>query len=217
MGRIPSSAPHFLYLTWGDNENIIRDPTKELVTWLEANPPPGLAWSHRYYPKDDHGSTPHRSLYDGLEVIFDGFRMQYAVDGVEQEFQLADVEAHYAELSRRYGYTVRPSSDAIDWTANTLAKRGDLDAAVELLLRNVREYPYLADAHRSLGEALEKAGRLEDALLEYGQALRLALESESPYGDPVEDYRKRAAKIEREARRKKSLSRRRFAVASSRR
>ena len=71
IGRIEPSAPHFLYLSWGDNESIIREPTEELVRWLSQNPPPGITWSHRYYAGDDHGSPPHRSLYDGLERLFE--------------------------------------------------------------------------------------------------------------------------------------------------
>jgi tetratricopeptide (TPR) repeat protein len=191
-------VPHFLYLSWGDNENIIRDPTQDVVTWLEQNPPPGLTWRHRYYKGDDHGSTPHRTLYDGLEAIFDGFRMTHAIDDVDQEFSLADVEAHYEKLSRKYGYKVHPSSEAIAWCARSLAKKGEKDAAIDLLRRNVGEYPYLADAHASLARALEEAGRLEDALFEFGEALRLGVENEHPYGDPIESYRDRAAKIREE-------------------
>lgn len=68
-------------------------------------------------------------------------------------------------------------------------------AALELLRRNVREYPWLADVHEQLGEALEKLGRPEEALLSYRQALRLSIGNENAYNDPISDYRRHVNKL----------------------
>lgn len=194
MGRIPDGR-HYLRLTWGDKENDIRDSTQELVDWLKANPPGGVQWDSHYYPGDDHSTTPHRSLYDGMEALFAGWTPRYEIDDVKQKNDLAAIETHYAALSRKYGYTVQPSAYAIYQVSETLMENKEHAAALELLRRNVREYPWLADVHEQLGEALEKLGRPEEALLSYRQALRLSIGNENAYNDPISDYRRHVNKL----------------------
>jgi predicted alpha/beta superfamily hydrolase len=185
----------FLYLTWGDNEKVISETTQRLVDWLKANTPANLEWAHRYYPGDDHGTTPHRSLYDGLEKLFAGWTIPLEVDDVEQPLDLAAIEAHAAALSARYGYPIKPNPWAIGELADRLLEAKKPDEALALLRRNVREYPWSADAHEQLGRALEKLERPEEALLAYGEALRLGVDDESAYGDPEAEYREHVRKL----------------------
>ncbi|MBL8266701.1 alpha/beta hydrolase, partial [Steroidobacter sp.] len=44
------SAPPALFVSWADNEENIRVSTEKLVKALTRKPPPGLRWTHRYYP-----------------------------------------------------------------------------------------------------------------------------------------------------------------------
>jgi hypothetical protein len=53
----------------------------------------------------DHDTTPHRSLYDGLESIFRGWTPS---EKLLESGDLAALEKHYAELSRRFGYGIAP-------------------------------------------------------------------------------------------------------------
>lgn len=194
LGSIPA-GPHFLRLTWGDNENIIRDSTAELIEWLKANPPPNLQWSQRYYAGDDHGTTPHRSHYDGLEELFANWRPRFESDDVRQKLDLAAVEAHYANLSQQYGFPVKPTANAIEHVAEGLMEKKDHAAALELRRRNVREYPWRADVHAALGDTLVELNRPEEARREYDQALQLQLQDESPYLDAVAGYRNKLKKL----------------------
>lgn len=194
IGRIPAGR-HYLRLTWGDNENTIRDSTTELVQWLEANPPAGVQWSHRYYPGDDHGTTPHRSLYDGLEALFADWRLEFEIDDKPRELDLAAVEAHYARLSEKYGFLVKPTADAIGHVAGDLTKRKEHVAALELRRRNVRDYPWEPGVYAELGDVLAELNRPEEARRAYEQALQLQLEGESPYQDPLDAYREKLKKL----------------------
>jgi predicted alpha/beta superfamily hydrolase len=194
IGKVPAGR-NFLYLTWGDNEKNISDTTQALVDHLKAHPPANLQWSHRYYPGDDHGTTPHRSLYDGFEALFPDWALQFEINDVAQKFDLAAVESHYAKLSQRYGYTIKPSASAIGELADQLLEARQSEPALELLRRNVREYPWLTDVHVELADALEQQGRPEEALRSYEQALRLAVEDEHPYEDPVAEYRAKVRKL----------------------
>jgi predicted alpha/beta superfamily hydrolase len=194
LGAIPPGR-HFLRLTWGDNENVIRDSTTELVQWLTANPPPGVQWSQHYYPGDDHGTTPLRSHYDGLEALFANWRPRFEIDDVKQTFDLAAIEAHYANLSQQYGFPVKPTTEAIDFLASGLEERKDLTAALELRRRNLHDSPWRADVHAQIADLLVLLKRPEEARREYDQALQLRLQDDSPYDDPVAGYRDNIKKL----------------------
>ena len=186
----------WLFVSWGDNEDIISRTAGKLVGQLTANPVPGLRLEHRYYPGDDHLSTPHRSLYDALELLFAGWRMELQKNLEAQDVTLDQVEAHYAALSQRFGYPVPPSPHALNAVAQSLLKAKENEQALAVLRRNVRYYPYLAVTHLQLGEALQKLNRKEEALLAYRDAVAAAVNDESPYGDPIEDYRQKVQALQ---------------------
>jgi hypothetical protein len=194
LGAIPP-GPHFLRLTWGDNENVIRDSTAELIEWLEANPPPNLQWSQHYYAGDDHGTTPLRSHYDGLEELFANWRLRYEIDDKKQEFDLATIEAHYAKLSQQYGFPIKPTAEAIDFLASGLEERKELTAALELRRRNLREYPWRSDVHAQIADLLALLNRPEEARREYDETLQLRLQEDSAYDDPVAGYLENLKKL----------------------
>jgi predicted alpha/beta superfamily hydrolase len=185
--------PPWLFVSWADHEENIRATTEKLVRALTANPPPALRWEHRYYPGEDHMSTPHRALYDALELLFTGWRMPQPVG---RSASLEEVEAHYAALSQRFGFRVAPSPAALGGVAYGLVEQKRPAEALDVLRRVAREYPYLAASHQALGEALEKMGRHEEARRAHEQAVRAALEDDSPYGDPVGEYRAKVRELE---------------------
>ncbi len=66
--------------------------------------------------------------------------------------------------------------------AFALLNQGDLDHAVNLLLRSIEVHP-IADAHAWLGWTYQRQGRLEDAIAECGKAIALDPELGNPYND----------------------------------
>ena len=52
--------------------------------------------------------------------------------------------------------------------------RDDVDGAIAFFRANVELYPASANVYDSLGEALERAGRLEEAVTSYAQAVKNA-------------------------------------------
>ncbi len=54
-----------------------------------------------------------------------------------------------------------------------LARRGQLDSAIELFREALRLQPQLAEAHESLARALASQGKREEAIQHYQEALRI--------------------------------------------
>lgn len=186
---------HFMYLSWGNHEPKLAPHVQSLVSWLQVNGPPALQWTHHYYPDETHGSNPAPSLYDGLEWLFADWRMPgqegywRAPPRPGEDFTLAQVQAHYAALSDRYGYTVAPSSESIQRVAYYQLARRQHDDAITLLARNERDHPDDFGASAALGDALEQAGRWDAASEAYTRALNLALDAGTPYKDQAERFR----------------------------
>lgn len=186
---------HFLYFSWGDDEESIRDSSQELVDWMRKQPLPSLEWVSRYYPGDDHGTTPLRTFYDGLEKLYAPWQLQ--VHDPEKR-PLAELETlaanHSAMLSERYGYPIPPSADTeyglVDW----LIENKRYDEALVRAKALQAKHPESRDSHGLISRILEKQGDAAGALAEY----RLSLPESSEYGN-VWDVKHRLETLEKAA------------------
>ena len=76
-----------------------------LIDFLKTNTN-GLAYSNKYYEKENHNSVPLLSEYDGLKFIFDF----YQVNLTEKDFAdstaliASTLKTHYAEVTKKMGY-----------------------------------------------------------------------------------------------------------------
>ncbi len=161
----------FLYMSMGDEGEGMLKPIQQLAQTLEQARPARLAWSYSYLENDHHGSTPHRTLYDGLEALFEDLRMTPAL---VRTGDLQKVEANFARLSKRLGFEVRPPEDSVNLMGYTLLQSGKVEAAITVFRRNVEWYGGSANVHDSLGEALEAGGQLEAARDSYKRAVELS-------------------------------------------
>jgi predicted alpha/beta superfamily hydrolase len=159
---------------------------------LKAHNVEGFNWQGVKMPEEDHGSIVLRSHYQALEWIFDGWRLP--VDQETGTFQgsLADLEAHYARLSKRLGWAITPPEAALNGIGYRELGRGHTDEAIRILERNVALYPESANVYDSLGEALEAAGRLADAKARYDEAIGRAERTGDPNLGLFRQHRRRA-------------------------
>ena len=161
-----------LYVTLGTEGAQMQSGFDSLKSVLEKQAPPGLYWHLVQMPAEDHGSIVLRSHYDALEKTFDGWQLTWT-DG-RYDGGLKAVEAHYEKLSTRLGWKALPPEQIINQLGYASMGAGRIEEALEFFQFNVRSYPASANVHDSLGEGLEAAGRLEDALAKYDEAIRLA-------------------------------------------
>ena len=143
---------------------------------LVAHTPKGMRWEWARYPDEDHGSTVLRAHYAGLKFVFDGWQIprdaQFNLVG-----GLAGVEAHYKELSKRFGYPIPVPEATMNNIGYQLLGQKKFDDAIIAFKRNVEVYPDSANVYDSLGEGLEGAGKFEEANANFQKALELATRS----------------------------------------
>jgi predicted alpha/beta superfamily hydrolase len=150
------------------------DALRRVLAQVRAD---GFAWEAVQFDDEDHGSVVLRSHYQGLRKVFDGWQLPRDTATGNYTGTLADVRAHYSRLSDRLGYTVKPSEATINLLGYGAMAQGRTTQALEFFEFNVREYPASANVYDSLGEGLEAAGRLEDALAHYEKAVAMGEKS----------------------------------------
>jgi predicted alpha/beta superfamily hydrolase len=166
----------FLYISHCRENNGIPAAVETFATVLGRSAPPGLRWKLDYLPGDNHGSTPARSIYNGLESLFAGFAPPE--DGVPVA---SDVEKRYAALTEEFGFPCRPAEDWINSMGYFLLRnRMKPDEAVAMFLYGVRCYPESANTYDSLADGYEAQGRPDLALENCRTACRLAEERSDP-------------------------------------
>lgn len=159
----------FVTMSAGEDPEWVED-WRKLRRVLRRRAPEGLKWRERELPEDDHGTAPLASVHRGLRWIFEGWRGTEAAAGGD----LQSLEEHFAALSERVGYPVRPREELLNALGYRLLSAGETGPALAVFRRTLELYPESANAHDSLGEGLEQAGRLEEAAKAYRRALELA-------------------------------------------
>ena len=105
---------------------------------------------------------------------------------------LEDVKAHYARFGERLGYTHLPPEEVVNELGYLLLGTKALDQSLAVFRYNTEIYPQSANVWDSLADALEQAGKTDDALASCRKAVSLAEANEDPN---LETFRKHAVRL----------------------
>ena len=133
-----------------------------------------------------------KGYFDAIRFIFAGWSFPRDPETNLMKGTLDDVKADYARLGERLGCPLLPPETAIDEFGYDRLKTNELDAALAAFRYNTELYPRSANVWDSLGDALERAGRKDEALANCRKAVSLA----EANGDPnIEVFRKHVARL----------------------
>jgi len=103
----------------------------KLSAVLEESKLADLRWQFKRSPEEDHGTIPYMSTYEGLQAIFAGYRIAHPV-ALFEEGGLPAFERHYAEVSKRMGYTIEVPARAYGDALSDLSNRERYAEAEEI-------------------------------------------------------------------------------------
>jgi predicted alpha/beta superfamily hydrolase len=154
------------------------DPKPNLLDQLESTlveaKIEGLQLTVKRMPDETHGSVVLRALYWGLRDLFTGWQLPRDPETGRFTGGIAEIRKHYAGLSKRFGIKIIPGESTVNGVGYQTLGRPDIEGAIEIFRYNAALYPASANVHDSLGEALEQAGRLEEAAEQYSLAVKNA-------------------------------------------
>jgi len=129
-----------LYISIANEGDTMLGGAWKLSAVLEESKLPDLRWQFKRYPEEGHGTVPYISTYEGLQAIFDGYRIANPVVLFE-EAGLPAFERHYAEVSKRMGYTVPVPARAYGDTLTDLSDRERFAEAEEVGKKMLEQDP----------------------------------------------------------------------------
>ena len=160
--------PFSLFITMAEGEGPRAETGLEaLLKTLRSNAPESFDWEFRRMEGDDHGTTVHGSTYLGLRFI----NSDWDTTGLVRNGTLAELVVRFDRLSERLGYEIRPPELMVNLLGYRLLGEGRGEEAIDVFDYNTDIYPDSANVYDSLGEALERMGRLPGAMRAYRRAV----------------------------------------------
>jgi len=156
------------------------DLLDQLESTLEKANVADLQWKVLRMPDETHGSVVLRAHYWGLRHAFAGWQLPRDTKTGRYSGGLDDIKQHYAGLSKRLGFEVMPPENTVNVVGYQALGRKDSEGAIKIFRYNVTLYPDSANVYDSLAEALENAGRLEEAARQYSLAVETATANADP-------------------------------------
>ncbi|MDH3816256.1 MAG: hypothetical protein OEV48_17310, partial [Acidobacteriota bacterium] len=165
-----------LFVAMADEEEGDPAPTRldRLEKKLSEADTEGFEWAVMRMPDENHGSVVLRAHYWGLRKVFEGWQIPTDPENGRFVGGLDGIKAHYAGLSKKYGVAVVPDENTVNAIGYQVLGREEFEAAIAIFRYNVELYPASANVYDSLGEALENAGRLDEAFVSYSKAVENA-------------------------------------------
>lgn len=123
-----------------------------------------------YFSNDNHGSVDLISVYNGLQFIFDKYKLDFE-KAVEDPNYL---DEHFSNFSKRIGYNFSPGENVINRLAYTyLFVKKDKDKALDLFIQNTQNYPDSSNTYDSLSDAYKEIGNNEMVIKNLEKAIEL--------------------------------------------
>ena len=165
-----------LFVTMANEEEADPKPDRfdRLCTMLGNAKAAGFVWGCMRMPEENHGTVVLRTHYYGLRKFYEGWRLSFGTPTVPFSMTFTEIKQHYAALSKRFGYDVLPPEQIVNQAGYLLLAQNRTDDAIAVFRGNAELYSGAANVYDSLAEALERAGRTEEALANYNKAVETA-------------------------------------------
>jgi predicted alpha/beta superfamily hydrolase len=184
-----------LFVSYANEEHQagpeMKGNVETVIRVLRARKDASVRWASATYPDEDHETTVLKSYFDAIRMVFADWRFPRDTQN-KLMGSLDDVKAHYARFGEGLGYTQLPPENVVNELGYQLLGMKALDQSLAAFRYNIEIYPQSANVWDSLADALEQAGKTDDALASCHKAVSLA----EANGDPsLESFRKHAVRL----------------------
>lgn len=162
-----------LFMTIGNEPGPLDDAFHQFKQVLAKNQAKGFVWEAQEMPDEDHGTVVLRSHYFGLRKVYDGWQMPRDPMTGAIAGGLKAADEHYSKLSKKFGYNLQVPESLVNQIGYQHLFADQVDEAIAVLKIQVERYPESANPYDSLGEAYERAGKLDLAVPMYEKAAAL--------------------------------------------
>lgn len=162
-----------LFMTIGNEPGPLDDAFHQFKQVLAKNQSQGFVWEAQEMPDEDHGTVVLRSHYFGLRKVYDGWQMPRDPMTGAIAGGLKAADEHYSKLSKKFGYNLQVPESLVNQIGYQHLFADQVDEAISVLKVQVERYPESANPYDSLGEAYERAGKLDLAVPMYEKAAAL--------------------------------------------
>lgn len=147
----------------------------KLQAAFEKNKQNGLNYRGKYYPDDTHSSAPLITEYDALRFFFDYLPMKFSMkDFMDSTGALpTKYQNHYANLSQKMGYTMKPDEMEINYMGYDFMGRKLYKTAESLFKLNLNYYPDSYNVYDSYADYLIATGDKANAVIYLKKALAI--------------------------------------------
>lgn len=134
----------------------------------------GLRWTTKFYPEEIHGTVELIGEYDALKFLFNFYQFRTSLFDLNPNINIdSALNAHFQNISKRFGYTVLPSKSLVNNLGYTCMAIKKWDKAELFFKLNITNYPQDANGYDSLGDFYETTGDIKKAIENYTKALTL--------------------------------------------
>jgi uncharacterized protein len=169
-----------LFISYANEGPEMTANVEALSSALRSRRDTSLRWNSATYPNETHDSTAVKSYYDGLRAIFADWSYPRNPETNFLIGSLDDVKAHYARFAEHLGYTQLPPEDIVNELGYQLLGMKALDQSLAAFRYNTEIYSRSANVWDSLADALEQAGRTDDALASCRKAVSIGETNRDP-------------------------------------
>lgn len=170
------SLKAFLYFAWSDDFGGALADDQRLLETLETKSPKEFRWIGKAFPDETHVSVPLLAQIDALRQLYAGYR--FHDDDLVKGLNFA--EKHFQEVSKIVGYEIPIPEDVINNFGYEALSNGNIQEAITLFKRNIKQNPNSANAFDSITDAYEKAGMWNEAIGSSEKAVELASKFKNP-------------------------------------
>jgi predicted alpha/beta superfamily hydrolase len=158
------------FMSMGNEPGPIEDGFHQMKMILTKNQVKGFEWDAQEMPDEDHGSVVLRSHYFALRKVYDGWQMPRDPMTGAIAGGLKAADEHYAKLTKKFGYQMQVPEFMVNQIGYQHLFADQVDEAIVVLKTQVERFPESANPYDSLGEAYERAGKLDLAVPMYEKA-----------------------------------------------